>query len=82
MDMLDGIARWATNDNAEPMLALVGRLVPGTIAPHMTQKWEKEGSLLARFFFSQPSTVTAIGLDLAKSVPSLRLLVLAALEGA
>jgi hypothetical protein len=88
MDMLDGIARWATNADAEPMIALVDQAGTGksTIAAHMTQKWEKEGLLLARFFFSKPSTVTSNGLastlakDIAKSVPSLRPLVLAALK--
>jgi MoxR-like ATPase len=88
MEMLDGITQWATNANAEPMLALVDQAGTGksTIAAHMTRKWEKEGSLLARFFFSKPSTVTANGFastlakDMKKSVPSLRPLVLAALK--
>jgi len=87
MEMLDGIARWATN-STEPVFALIDQAGTGksTIACHMTRAWEKDGSLLARFFFSKPSTVTANGLastlakDLAKSVPSLRPLVLTALE--
>src|SRR5271170_8432899 len=70
------------------MLALIDQAGTGksTIAAHMTQKWENEGTLLARFFFSKPSTVTANGLastlakDLTKSVPLLRPLVLAALK--
>src|SRR5271169_3786485 len=88
MDMIDGIIRWASEGHAEPMLALIDQAGTGksTIAAHMTQKWENEGTLLARFFFSKPSTVTANGLastlakDLAKNYPSLRPLVLAALE--
>ena len=86
--MLDDITRWATNADTEPMLALVDQAGTGksTIAAHMTQKWEEEGTLLARFFFSKPSMVTANGLastlakDMTKSVPSLRPLVLAALK--
>jgi len=89
VDIIDGILRWAGDGDAEPMLALIDQAGTGksTIAAHMTQKWENEGTLLARFFFSKPSTVTANGLastmakDLAKNVPSLRPLVLAALEG-
>jgi hypothetical protein len=52
----------------------------------MTRKWEQDGTLLSRFFFSKPSTITASNLastlakDLAKIVPSLRSLVLAGLE--
>jgi hypothetical protein len=88
MKMLDDITRWATNADTEPMLALVDQAGTGksTIAAHMTQKCEKEGTLLTRFFFSKPSTVTANGLastlakDMTKSVPSLRPLVLAALK--
>ena len=88
MDMIDGIIRWAGDEDAEPMLALIDQAGTGksTIAAHMTQKWENEGTLLARFFFSKPSTVTANGLastlakDLAKNVPLLRPLVLTALE--
>ena len=40
MEMLDWIARWATNTDAEPMLALVDQAGTGksTIAAHMTEK--------------------------------------------
>jgi hypothetical protein len=86
-DMLDGIVRWA-NSSTEPVFTLVDQAGAGksTIACHMTRIWETDGLLLARFFFSKLSTVTANGLastlakDLAKTVPSLRPLVLAALE--
>jgi hypothetical protein len=63
VDTLDKISRWASDVNAEPMIALVDKAGAGksTIAAHMTQKWEKEGSLLTRFFFSKPSTVTGNG---------------------
>jgi hypothetical protein len=88
VDMLDYIARWAIDANATPILALIDQAGTGksTIATHMTRKWEKERLLISRFFFSKPSTITAINLastlakDLAKSVPSLRSLVLAGLE--
>jgi NACHT domain len=88
IDMLDGIARWASDSNAEPMLALVDQAGTGksTIAAHMTKEWENEGSSLARFFFSKPSTVTGNGVattlarDIAESVPSLGSLVVEAVE--
>jgi hypothetical protein len=88
VDMLDDIARWAIDANAAPILALIDRAGTGksTIATHMTRKWEQDGTLLSRFFFSKPSTITANNLastlakDLAKSVPSLRSLVLVGLE--
>jgi hypothetical protein len=86
--MLDEIARWAIDANATPILALIDLAGMGksTIASHMTRKWEQDGTLLSRFFFSKPSTITAsnvastLAKDLAKSVPSLRPLVLAGLE--
>jgi hypothetical protein len=86
--MLDGIARWASDGNAESMLTLVDQAGTGksTIAAHMTKKWENEGSLLARFFFSKPSTVTGNGVattlarDIAESVPSLGSLIVEVVE--
>ena len=88
VDMLDDIARWAIDPNATPILAIIDQAGTGksTIATHMTRKWEQDGSLLSRFFFSKSSMITANNLgsklakNLAKSVPSLRSLVFAGLE--
>ena len=88
MDMIDGIVRWVSDGDAEPMFALIDQAGTGksTIAAHMTKEWENEGALLARFFFSKPSTVTGNGVattlarDIAESVPSLGSLVVEAVE--
>jgi hypothetical protein len=88
VDMLDDIARWAIDPNATPILAIIDQAGTrkSTIATHMTRKWEQDGSLLSRFFFSKSSMIMANNLgsklakNLAKSVPSLRSLVFAGLE--
>jgi hypothetical protein len=87
--ILKEIMDWADGCPAKPIFSLVDQAGTGksTTSIHMAQKWEREGALIARFFFSIPNSVTnandlptTLARDLANSGLSLRSLILKAIN--
>ena len=89
VEMLDDITRWATNTDAEPMIALIDQAGTGksTISAHLARQWEEECALLSRFFFSKPMGITSaqgvattLAWAMAARIPLLRSFIVKALE--
>lgn len=77
---LAGLTRWATDDKAHPVFALIDNTGTGksTIALHVARQWEQSGAVVSRFFVSKPTTgsgrdfVGTLAQDIANNVPEMR----------
>jgi hypothetical protein len=89
--ILHSIEEWAGDDQSETHIYCIGDTAgtgKSTIANQMAQKWDDEGALAARFFFSKGNSGTStagdlcifIARDLAFTFPSVRASVRSLLE--